>query len=147
YLRYAEAINNPDAPQYANRRYFELILVNGVVYPHHARVVVVNRQIDPTTGTLQVQALFPNPDGLLRPGLFGSVRVHTGLISDRIMVPERAVTELQGQYQVAVIDQQQRVQTRAIKVGGQIAHEYVVESGLGPGERVIVEGQQNAMPG
>src|SRR5207248_9448415 len=132
-----------NAPEYARRRYFELILVNGRVYPHRARQTIVNRQIDPTTGTLQIQALFPNPDGILRPGLFGSVRVHAGTSREMPLVPERAVTELQGQYQVAVVDDQQRVQLRAIKVGPPIDHAYVVESGLRVGERVIVEGQQN----
>jgi RND family efflux transporter MFP subunit len=147
YLEYAEAVNRPNAPQYANRRYFELILVNGRVYPHRARDVIVNRQIDPTTGTLLVQAFFPNPDGLLRPGLFGKVRMQAGENRDMPLVPERAVTELQGQYQVAVIDDQQRVQMRPVKLGPPVDHEYVVESGLRPGERVIVEGQQNAQPG
>jgi membrane fusion protein (multidrug efflux system) len=147
YLRYADAFNRPDAPEYARLRYFELILVNGRVYPVRARQVIVNRQIDPTTGTLQIQALFPNPDGMLRPGLFGTVRVHVGTEIPTPVVPERAVTELQGQYQVAVVDQEQRVQLRAIKVGNVTDHGYVVESGLRAGERVIVEGQQNILPG
>jgi membrane fusion protein (multidrug efflux system) len=147
YLRYADAFNRPEAPEHARERYFELILVNGRVYPERARQVIVNRQIDPTTGTLQIQALFPNPDGVLRPGLFGTVRVHAGTNVDTPLVPERAVTELQGQYQVAVVGDEQRVQLRTIKVGSPIDHAYVVESGLRTGERVIVEGQQNILPG
>jgi membrane fusion protein (multidrug efflux system) len=147
YLEYSEAMNNPAAPEYANQRYFELILIDGRVYPQRARDLVVNRQIDPTTGTLQVQAFFPNPAGMLRPGLFGKVRVHAG--SDRAVpvVPEQAVSQLQGRYQVAVVDDQQRVHVRQIEVGPQMEHEYPVESGLRPGERVIVEGLQNAVPG
>ncbi len=147
YLQYADALNRPDAPEYARQRYFELILVNGRVYPSRGRQVIVNRQIDPTTGTLQIQVLFPNPAGILRPGLFGSVRVHAGTNRETPLVPERAVTELQGQYQVAVVNDDQRVQLRTIKVGAPIDHSYVVESGLRTGERVIVEGLQNIMPG
>jgi membrane fusion protein (multidrug efflux system) len=147
YLEHAEPINHPNAPQYANRRYFELILVNGRVYPIRARDVIVNRQINPTTGTLLIQAFFPNPDGLLRPGLFGKVRMHSGENRGVPVVPERALTELQGRYQVAVVDEEQRVQVRSVQLGQQVDHAYVVESGLRPGERVIVEGQQNVQPG
>jgi len=147
YLRYAEALNNPSAPQYAQQRYFELILVNGLAYPNRARDIIVNRQIDPTTGTLQVQALFPNPNKLLRPGLFGKVRVHAGTNRDTPLIPEVAVSELQGKYQVAVIDDQERVQTRQVELGPQIDHAFAIEHGLRPGERVIVKGQQNAQPG
>jgi RND family efflux transporter MFP subunit len=147
YLQYAEAINRMNAPEYAQRRYFELILIDGSIYRHRANQVVVNRQIEPLTGTLQIQAFFPNPEGLLRPGLFGRVRLHVGISTESPVVPERAVTELQGQYQVAVVDEQQGVQVRQVKVGQVFDHEYVVESGLRPGERVIVEGQANVLPG
>jgi membrane fusion protein (multidrug efflux system) len=147
YLQYADVFKRPDAPEYANQRFFELILANRKVYDHRARRIIVNRQIDPTTGTLQIQALFMNPDALLRPGLFGTVRVHAGLNQNEAAVPEAAVTEIQGQYQVAVVDAQNRVQLRTIKVGAPRDHQYLVESGLKPGERVIVEGQQNILPG
>jgi membrane fusion protein (multidrug efflux system) len=147
YLQYADAFNRPEAPEYARERYFELTLVNGRVYPQRARQVIVNRQIDPTTGTLQIQALFPNPNGVLRPGLFGTVHVHAGTNIATALVPERAVTELQGQYQVAVVDDEQRVQLRTIKVGTPIDHSYPIVSGLRPGERVVVEGHQNILPG
>src|SRR5262249_33046822 len=112
YLDYSDAFNRPDAPEHAQQRYFELILVNGRVYSHRARQIIVNRQIDPATGTLQIQALFPNPEGILRPGLFGTVRVHAGTDRELAVVPERAVTQLQGQYQVAVVGPDQRVQLR-----------------------------------
>lgn len=147
YLKYSDAINNPNAPEHRSQRVFELILINGVVYPHPAGELVVNRQIDPQTGTLQVQAFFPNSEGVLRPGLFGNVRMHAGTTGESPVIPTRAVTELQGQYQVAVIDDEQRVQMRPVKLGTTTDHEYVVESGLRVGERVIVEGQQNVLPG
>jgi RND family efflux transporter MFP subunit len=147
YLKYADVMNRPTAPEYARLRYFELILADGRPYAEHARDVVVNREIDATTGTLQIQALFPNPNRILRPGLSGKVRVHVGTNQATPVVPERAVTELQGQYQVAIIDGEERVQMRRVQLGQQIEHTFVVESGLAPGERVIIEGLQNVMPG
>jgi membrane fusion protein (multidrug efflux system) len=145
YLRYAAEINAPNASEHPGVE-FELILINGQAYPHKAREVFVNRQIDVTTGTLQMQALFPNPQGLLRPGLFAKVRLHG---SNQVMpvVPERAVSQLQGQYQVTIIDDQQRAQIRRINVGSLVEHVYAVDNGLRPGELVVVEGQQNIIPG
>jgi RND family efflux transporter MFP subunit len=147
YLQYTEILNNPNAPKYASQRYFELILIDGRVYPHRARDIIVNRSIDPTTGTLQVQALFPNPQHILRPGLFGKVRLHAESNREVPVVPERAVSELQGQYQVLVVDDQGHVQVRRVAIGPLSDHTYVVESGLRPGERVVVDGLQNALPG
>jgi RND family efflux transporter MFP subunit len=145
YLRYAAEINAPNASEHPGVD-FELILINGQAYPYKAREVFVNRQIDATTGTLQMQALFRNPQGLLRPGLFAKVRLHG---SNEVMpvVPERAVSQLQGQYQVTVIDDQQRAQIRRIAVGSLVDHVYAVDNGLRLGELVVVEGQQNVMPG
>jgi membrane fusion protein (multidrug efflux system) len=145
YLRYAADINAPNVSEHPGVE-FELILINGQIYPHKAREVFVNRQIDVTTGTLQMQALFPNPQGLLRPGLFAKVRLHG---SNQVMpvVPERAVSQLQGQYQVTVIDSEQRAQIRRIDVGSLVEHVYAVNGGLRPGELVVVEGQQNVIPG
>jgi membrane fusion protein (multidrug efflux system) len=145
YLRYAANINAPNASQHPGAD-FELILIDGRVYPDRAREVAVNRQIEPSTGTLQVQALFPNPQGLLRPGLFGKVR-YRGSSQERPVVPERAVSQLQGQYQVTIIDSEQRAQVRQIVVGALYDHTYPVERGLREGEQVVVEGQQNIIPG
>jgi len=147
YLTYAEILNNINDPRWAATRYLEILLINGKVFPHHAQRVIVNRQIDPTTGTLLLQALFPNPGNMLRPGMFAQIRVHTGRPIDVLLVPEVAVSEVQGQYRVSVVDAQNHVQVRNIHVGIQIDHQYVVEDGLSARERVIVEGQQNAPPG
>jgi membrane fusion protein, multidrug efflux system len=147
YLDAAERLNRANEPQYANQRYIELILLNGRVHPYQVRRVIVNRQIDPTTGTLLVQALFPNPGNILRPGMFSKVRVHTGAQVDVLVVPERCVQELQGQYQVGVIDPEGRAQIRSVKLGRRVDHAYVVEAGLKVGERVITEGMQNVQPG
>ncbi|HEX6839768.1 MAG TPA: efflux RND transporter periplasmic adaptor subunit [Polyangia bacterium] len=147
YLRFAERINRVNEPQYANRRTIQLILIDGRVYPYQVRRVIVNRQVDPTTGTLLIQALFPNPGNILRPGMFAKVRVNTGTQMDAVVVPERAVSELQGQHQVGVVGPDGRAQIRTIKLGQPIDHGFVVTSGLSAGERVIVEGLQNVQPG
>jgi membrane fusion protein (multidrug efflux system) len=145
YLRYSGEINDPASSERAAHN-FDLTLINGREYPYRARQIVVNRQIDPTTGTLQMQTLFPNPQSLLRPGMFARVRVHAPA-REMPVVPERAVSQLQGQYQVTVIDAQQRAEIRRIEVGAQAEHMYAVTSGLRAGEMVVVEGQQNIIPG
>lgn len=147
YLGIAERLNHVNEPQYANARTLELILLDGRVHPYQVRRVIVNRQIDPSTGTLLVQALFPNPGNILRPGLFAKVRLHSGADSNALLVPERAVQELQGQYQVGVVSPEGRVQIRTVKLGRQLDHSYVVDSGLAAGDRVIVDGLLNAQPG
>lgn len=147
YLTLAERLNHVNEPRYANTRILELILLDGHVHPYQVRRVIVNRQIDPSTGTLLVQALFPNPGNILRPGLFAKVRVRSGLQIDALLVPVRAVQELQGRHQVGVIAADGRVQIRTVELGRQIDHSYVVEHGLQKGERIIVEGLQNVQPG
>ena len=147
YLQYAGIINHADDPQYEKTRLIELVLIDGRVQPSSARRVIVNREIDPQTGTLQLQVLFPNPDGLLRPGLFAKVRLHTMNPTPRVVVPEVAVQQLQGQTRVVVVTSDGRAEVRTVKLGRLLGHEYVVEDGLRAGERVIVEGQQNAQPG
>lgn len=147
YLSLAERLNHVNEPQYANARTIELILIDGRVHPYAVRRVIVNRQIDPSTGTLLVQSLFPNPGNILRPGLFAKVRVRSGAKVDAILVPERAVAELQGRHQVGVIAGDGRVQIKTVQLGRQIEHSYVVEKGLVRGERIIVEGLQNVQPG
>ena len=145
YLRYADVINAPNGPE-RTAHDFELILIDGRIYRYRATGLVVNRQIEQTTGTLQSEALFPNPQGLLRPGLFAKVRMH-GSNQEMPVVPERTVSQVQGQYQVTVIDGQQRAQLRRIEVGSLFEHVYAVEKGLRAGELVVIEGQQNIMPG
>jgi membrane fusion protein, multidrug efflux system len=147
YLMFAERINHANEPRYANTRTLELVLIDGRVHPYQVRRVIVNRQIDPTTGTLLIQALFPNPGNILRPGMFAKIRMHSGAQADALVVPERAVQELQGQHQVGVIAPDGRAQIRSVKLGRLTDHSYVVESGLTVGERVIIDGLQNVQPG
>jgi membrane fusion protein (multidrug efflux system) len=147
YLRYADILNNANEPQYAQTRWLEIVLINGAIHPHQARRVIVNREINPQTGTLLVQALFPNPGNILRPGLFAKIRLHLAREQPTVMVPEVAVQQLQGQARVAVVDANNRVQVRTVRIGRLIGHEYVVQEGLAAGDRVVVEGMQNVQPG
>jgi membrane fusion protein (multidrug efflux system) len=142
YLRYAEIMNRVNAPEYASRRYLELVLIDGSVHPYGAQRVIVNRQIDPTTGTLLVQTLFPNPGNILRPGMFARLRAHTRVPTEVLLVPEIAVEQLPGQNRVSVVDAQGRVEGRAVQLGPLIDHAFVVQRGLHAGERVVVEGHQ-----
>lgn len=147
YLSHAQVLNHINDPQYANRRYLELLLSNGKVHSERARRIIVNRNVDPTTGTLLVQALFPNPGNILRPGLFAKVRVHVGTAKNMLLVPEQAVEEIQGTYRVAVVSPLRIVEIRTVKVGPIIDHHYVIYEGLHEGESVVVAGLQNARPG
>jgi RND family efflux transporter MFP subunit len=147
YLQNAAAINHANEPQYASTRWLELVLINNQVHPYSARRVIVNREINPQTGTLQIQALFPNPGNVLRPGMFAKVRLHLQREAPTVMVPEQAVQQIQGQTRVAVVDAQNRADVRLVHLGRLQGHEYLVVDGLRAGERVVVEGQQNVQPG
>jgi membrane fusion protein (multidrug efflux system) len=147
YLQFADILNNANLPQYANTRWFELVLINGRVHPYNTSRVIVNREIEPTTGTLQIQVLFPNPGNILRPGMFSKIRLFTHREAPTVVVPEVAVQELQGQTRVAVVGTGDRVELRVVKLGRLVDHGYMVTDGLRAGERVIVEGQQNVQPG
>ncbi len=125
----------------------ELILTNGSTYAHKGRVIFADRSVDPQTGTIRLAAAFPNPGNLLRPGQFGRIRALTGENADALLVPQRAVTELQGKYQVAVVGAGNKVQIRAVVLGPTHESRYVVREGLKAGERVVVEGLAKAMDG
>ena len=125
----------------------ELILADGGTYPHKGKFSFADRQVDPSTGAIQLTGLFPNPGNRLRPGQYGKVRAAVGTSAGALLIPQRAVTELQGAYQVAVVDDKDAVSIRQVKVGEQIGTMWVIADGLKPGERVIAEGGQNARPG
>lgn len=147
YLQFAQIINHVNEPEYANTRWLELVLINGRMHPYNARRVIVNREINPQTGTLLLQALFPNPGNILRPGLFAKVRLHLQREAPTVVVPEIAVQQIQGQSRVAVVDDTNHVEIRTVRLGRIVDHGYLVESGLRAGERVVVEGMQNVQPG
>ena len=125
----------------------QLILANGLVYPHEGQTTLVDRQVDVKTGTLRVQGLFPNPGNVLRPGQYARVRTIIATRRGALVVPQKAVSELQGNYQVAVVGSDNKVQIRPIKVGEQVGTEWIIEQGLKPGERVVAEGVQKVRGG
>ena len=125
----------------------ELILADGSVFPHKGKLVIVDRAVDQKTGTLNFVAEFPNPEGQLRPGQFGRVRAVTEMARDAILIPKRAVQEIQGMKSVLVVGADNMVALRTIQPGETVGDLLVVRAGLKPGERVIVDGVQKARPG
>lgn len=126
----------------------ELLLSDGSVYRHRGLIVAINRQVDPTTGTLQVQALFPNSERLLRPGQYGRVRLRQEDAGNgALVVPEKALSQVQGLYQLAVVGPDEKVQVRQVKVGPSSGAFRIVTDGVKEGERVVVEGLQAARDG
>jgi membrane fusion protein (multidrug efflux system) len=125
----------------------QLIFVNGKVYPEKGKFFFADRQVNSNTGTLQIVGVFPNPNFLLRPGQYGQVRAQTQTKENALLVPQRAVTELQGTYQVAVVGVTNTVHLQIVKVGDQIGSNWIIESGLKPGDRVVVEGTQEVREG
>lgn len=120
---------------------------DGAVYPLKGSFSFVDRQVDPTTGTILIAANFPNPEHILRPGQFAKARAAIDKISGALLVPERAPSDLQGSYQIGVVDNDGKVEIRPIKIGLRYNHQIVVTDGLKKGETVIVEGLQNLRPG
>jgi membrane fusion protein (multidrug efflux system) len=116
------------------------IQANGAVYPQTGRIVYLNRQVSAGTGTVQVIAEFPNKDGILRPGGFGSVRFQTSDNRNALLVPQAAVIEVQSLYQVVVVSPDNKATYRSVKVGDRVGPNWIVTEGLKPGERVVAEG-------
>src|SRR5436190_2683187 len=125
----------------------DLVLTDGSVYPLKGKIYAADRQIGLTTGALRVEALFPNPGNSLRPGEFARVRVKLDLKHDSLLVPQRAVSELQGSYQVAVIDADNKIHIQPVRVGDRTGNLWAIEEGLHPGDRVVVEGTQKVREG
>src|SRR5580704_14346646 len=125
----------------------QLILADGTTYPHEGEFYFADRQVNQNTGAIQLAALFPNPGNILRPGQYGKVRAVTRMQSNALLIPQAAVTEQQGSYLVAVVGQDGRVAMRPVQVGERTGTMWVIQEGLKPGDRVVVEGQQNLRPG
>ncbi len=150
YLKVAEKVRHAyqESGEYGKRTpTLELFLSDGSVYPHKGSFFLADRQVDVKTGTIRVGARFPNPDNLLRPGQFGRVRAIAQIKERAILVPQRAVTELQGGHQIAVVTPDNKVEVRPIKVGERTGNLWVVDEGLKPGERVVAEGLQKIKEG
>jgi RND family efflux transporter MFP subunit len=124
-----------------------LLLSDGSTYPHPGKVLWTDRQIDTSTGTIRVAAAFPNPGNVLRPGEYGKVRAVTETRHDALLVPQAGVTELQGSYQVAVVNSDNKVEIRPVQVGAPVGGDWVVTKGVAFGDRVVVAGLQYAQPG
>jgi len=118
----------------------QLTLGNGNIYPYKGQIVFVDRQVNPQTGTIQIAGSFPNPQNLLRPGQFGRIKAETEVRHDALLIPQRAVNELQGSYQVAVVDSNNTVQIRNVALGPQLGSDLIITSGINPNERVVTEG-------
>ena len=125
----------------------ELTLADGSVHPHKGRLDSVERAVDPTTGTLTGQFSFPNPERILRPNQYGRARFVTDVKQQAVLVPQRAVQEIQGLYSVMVVKPDATVEQRMVKAGERIGNLWVIDSGAKPGEMVIVEGIQKVRPG
>jgi membrane fusion protein, multidrug efflux system len=125
----------------------EMLSADGTVYPKKGRFSFVDRQVDPTTGTILIAASFPNPDHTLRPGQFAKARAVIDKISGALLVPERALVELQGSYQIGVVGEDNKAEIRPIKIGPRYNRQAVVTEGLKEGDKVIVEGIQKVRPG
>jgi membrane fusion protein (multidrug efflux system) len=133
----------PGAP----KRKIELVLSDGSVYPKQGEFGFADRQVDAMTGTLKLAILFPNPGNVLRPGQYAKVRAVMQSIPGAVVVPQRAVNELQGNFQVAVVGADNKVTIRTVKPGVKTGSLVVISEGLQPGERIVVEGLQKVKDG
>jgi RND family efflux transporter MFP subunit len=125
----------------------KVILADGTEHPHPGRFSFADRQVDPNTGAIQMTALFPNPGNILRPGQYAKVRAVVGTDKGALLVPQPAVTELQGSYEVMVVGGDNHVSIRPVKTGERVGTMWVIDDGLKPGETVVVVGQQALKPG
>ena len=125
----------------------ELILSDGTVYPHKGRVLLTDRQVDANTGTIRLVAAFPNPGNVLRPGQYGRIRIQTSMKKDALLVPQSAVAQLQGGYQIAMVGSDNKIKIRTVKAGEKLGQMWVIEEGLNPGEQVVVQGQDKVREG
>jgi membrane fusion protein (multidrug efflux system) len=141
---------HPDATErqaYIKSLDFDLILGNGTVYPHKGKFYALDRSLDPKTGSIRYYVTFPNPGNILRPGQFGKVRFVADMKKGAMVVPQEAVNELQGNFQVAVVDENNKVSIRPVKMGERIGAMWEVTEGLKPGDKVVVQGLQKAREG
>jgi RND family efflux transporter MFP subunit len=141
---------HPDATErqaYIKSLDFELILSSGSVYPHKGKFYALDRNLDVKTGSIRYYVTFPNPGNVLRPGQFGNVRFVADMKKGAMVIPQEAVNELQGSYQVAVVDENNKVSIRPVKMGERIGAMWEVTEGLKPGDKVVVQGLQKAREG
>jgi RND family efflux transporter MFP subunit len=143
YLQLKQQFADSDKQQWK----LQLILADGTSYPHEGAFYFAGRAVDQNTGSIQLAALFPNPGNVLRPGQYGKVRAVVRTAKGALLVPQLAVADLQGSYQVSVVGQDNKIAIRSIKVGQRVGTRWIIEDGLKPGERVVAQGQQTLHPG
>lgn len=145
YLDFRRAL--PGQPKFPEELEFDLIMADGSTYPQKGKFLAADRQIDPGTGTLRIAGVVPNPDFLLRPGQYARVRATVRISKDALLVPQRAVSQLQGGYQVAVIGADNKAHLQNVKVGDRSGSLWVIAEGLHPGDRIVVDGIQKVREG
>jgi membrane fusion protein (multidrug efflux system) len=142
YLRFAPQINRANYATTEQGPFLDLVLDDGTVFPHKGRAVLVDREVDPRTGTMIVRGFFPNPGNILRPGQYARVRAALQTKTGALLVPQRAISELQGSYRVAVLDAQGKVDVREVEPAERVEGMWVIDKGVKAGENVIVSGLQ-----
>ncbi len=148
YLDFHRRYSTPDTLDAERKKLrMELILADGTIYPKIGNFDFADRQVDVKTGAIQIVGLFPNPGNNLRPGQYARVRFSIRTSTGALLVPQRAVNELQGSYQVAVVDRDNKVSIRLVTMGDKVGNQWIVSSGIRPGERVIAEGIQKVRQG
>jgi membrane fusion protein (multidrug efflux system) len=125
----------------------QLVLADGSVFPQRGRIIIADRAVDLKTGTLSIVAEFPNPAAVLRPGQFGRVRLAATVAENALLVPQKAVTQMQSANVVYVVGGDNKVALRSVTLGDRVGSDYVVTEGVKAGDRIIVEGIQKARPG
>ena len=146
YLEFARRSKNNGDFMVTGKLPVVLILSDGTIYDQTGSINFTNRQIDPSTGSLLVQALFPNPKQLLRPGQFVKVRIQKDLYPDAVVVPQQAINQLQSKYQVFIVDDSSKIQPRLVEVGQRVGSNWIVSEGLKPGEQVAIVGSMMLKP-
>jgi membrane fusion protein (multidrug efflux system) len=145
YLRFARAVESPK--DQVSRTPPVLILSDGTQHPYPGKLIFVDRAVDTQTGTLRVDLAFPNPQRTLRPGLYGKVKAESEVVKGALLVPQRAVQELQGTYTVLVVGEGDKVETRKVTPGQKVGNLWIIQEGLKSGDRVVVEGFQRLRDG
>ncbi len=140
-----EYLNNPEREK--DKSEIELILSDGSLYGSKGEIDFIDRNIDASTGAILVQATFPNPNRLIKPGQFARVKVKIKDEKNALLVPQKSVTELQGQYSVLVVDSENKVQTNQVKIGEKIGDMWIISEGLNEGDKLIIEGLQKVRSG
>ena len=143
YLQLKQQFSGSDGQRWK----LQLILADGTTYSHEGVFYFAGRAVDPNTGAIQLAALFPNPGNVLRPGQYGKVRAIVRTQKGALLVPQAAVSDLQGSYQVDVVGGDDKIAIRPVKVGERIGTMWIIQDGLKPGERVVAQGQQTLRPG